>query len=332
MKILGIESTCDETGVAVVEDGRKILSNIIASSVEIQKRYGGVVPEIAAREQIKAIIPTLNAALEGMTNQDLDLIAVSSGPGLVGSLLVGVETAKALSAAWKKPLVPINHLIAHLYACWADNSKNLPSWPAIGLIVSGGHTDLILMKNHGKYLWLGGTLDDAAGEAFDKVARILGLSYPGGPEIERIARNFKFQILNFKLPRPLINSDDFDFSFSGLKTAVYNLVRKTTLSNQEISAIAYEFQEAITDVLSFKTLRACADFGAKSIIIGGGVAANLRLRQKISSLAANKNLAVFFPPVNLSVDNGAMIAIAAYYDFKPKDIRLVKSQPNLYFA
>src|SRR3989344_2327163 len=230
--ILGIESSCDETGAAVLkaQNGRvQILSNIISSSVLIQQKYGGVVPEQAAREQLKFIIPVLSEALSqaSITPDKLDAIAVTTGPGLIGSLLIGVETAKTLSQIWNKPLIPINHLIAHFYANWVnpDQSPNYspPRFPCLGLLISGGHTDLVLFKNHGRYDYLGGTRDDAAGECFDKCARLLDLPYPAGPQISKIAETGDPS--NFKFPIPMLNSKDYDFSFSGLKTAVFQTVK-----------------------------------------------------------------------------------------------------------
>lgn len=377
MKILGIESTCDETGVAVVKDGRWILSNVVASSVDLQKKYGGVVPEVAAREQVRSILPviaeaianaakTRNSKLETRNNllnpqttkwakENIDAIAVAHGPGLIGSLLIGVETAKTLALVWDKPLIPVNHLIGHIYANWltptvngqslmVDRDKRKPNerltmndepeFPLIALIVSGGHTDLLLMTGHGKYQWLGGTRDDAAGEAFDKVARVLGLSYPGGPEVERLAsqtRNKKHGTRNFKLPRPMVDSNDFDFSFSGLKTAVINKVSQLSDVKGQMSVIAYEFQEAVVDVLVTKTVRAAKKFKAKSIAVGGGVAANNRLRSQFAIHSSQIRIPVHFPTKGMSVDNGAMIAAAAFYNFKPVKINNLSADSSLYF-
>jgi len=383
MIILGIESTCDETGVAIVEwdpsqdSGLKVLANVIASSVELHKKYSGVVPEVAAREQVRVIIPVVNEALTRAFGSirsnnsykfgcQIDAIAVAHGPGLVGSLLIGVETAKALALVWNKPLIPINHLMGHVYANWLQpvgsiesvaGSKNkktknyklrTPDFPLVALVVSGGHTDLILMTDHNKYRWLGGTLDDAAGEAFDKVARILGLGYPGGPEIERAAQQLTTdngpalpagRQLTFKLPRPLINSNDFDFSFSGLKTAVVNLVgskhlrgeRSSHLGGGRLARIAHEFQQAVCDILVTKTLRAAKKYQVESIVVGGGVAANQRLRSLLTVNGSRLGIPVFFPEKNLSTDNGAMIAAAAF--FHPYQINPLKlsAVPGLYF-
>lgn len=346
MVILGIETTCDETGVGIVRDGREVLANIVSSSADLHKKYQGVVPEVAAREQVKVIIPVIEEALgEARKISNLDAIAVAHGPGLVGSLLIGVETAKTLAVVFGKPLIGVNHLVGHVYANWLASNPKLPSFPLISLIVSGGHTDLILMKGHQKYQWLGGTRDDAAGEAFDKVARVLGLGYPGGPEVEAIAS--KYQILDTryqipKFPRPLINEDNFDFSFSGLKTAVVNFagkhlrggVKPTSgphLEGEVISAIAYEFQKAIVDVLVIKTIRAAKKFGAKSIVVGGGVAANGELRSQLAVHGSQINIPVYFPPKNLSVDNGTMIAAAAFYQKSFVDPLEISADPGLFF-
>ncbi|MEK7565779.1 MAG: tRNA (adenosine(37)-N6)-threonylcarbamoyltransferase complex transferase subunit TsaD, partial [Patescibacteria group bacterium] len=233
MKILGIETSCDETAAAIVRDGTKLISNIVASSQSMHAKYGGIIPEQAAREQIKAMIPVIHEALV----TDIDAIAVTVGPGLIGSLLVGVETAKALAYAWNRPIIPVNHLIGHIYGNWIDTPP--PKFPALVLLVSGGHSELILMTDHGKFKYLGGTRDDAAGECFDKCARLLNLGYPGGPMVEKnaVSKNLT------PLPRPMIKEKSFDFSFSGLKTAVLN--RK----NEDPQGLAYELQEAITDVL-----------------------------------------------------------------------------------
>lgn len=376
MIILGIETTCDETGVGIVENGRRILANVVSSSVGFHKKYKGVVPEIAAREQVRVMIPAIEEACQvsSVKCQDVDAIAVAYGPGLIGSLLVGVETAKALAIVWNKPLVPVNHLIGHVYANWLTpivNSKlkmvngkksiyHSPltiNFPLIALIVSGGHTDLILMTDHGKYKWLGGTRDDAAGEAFDKVARILGLGYPGGPEIEKVAGSWSLvagkkkpvtsnqkPATSYHLPRPMINSKDSDFSFSGLKTAVANLVKDQThlrgesgvtprehLEGGEVAAIAHEFQQAIVDVLVTKTVRAAKKINVKSIVVGGGVAANEKLRLEFRVKSLELGIPVFFPSKDLSVDNGAMIAAAAFYNFKPITIEKIQASPGLYF-
>ena len=346
MKILGIETSCDETSAAVVEDGAKVLSNVVASSQEMHVKTGGIVPEVAAREQVKSIIPVIDEALKkaNVTEKEIDAIAVTVGPGLIGSLLIGVETAKTLAWIWKKPLIPVNHLYAHIYSVFLDNATP-PPLPAVCLIASGGHTDLVLFKSHKDITWIGGTVDDAAGEAFDKVARILDLGYPGGPVISKVAEECRMAIsdLRFqnkketlKLPRPLIQEDNLDFSFSGLKTAVLRAFESKLYPTPEI---AYEFQEAVVDCLVKKTIKATEKFGAKSIIVGGGVAANQRLRFLIGKNAENlcsrtqvQNIQVHFPSLKYCGDNGAMIASAGFFNNKPaKDLFLVDVDPGLHF-
>ncbi len=336
MLILGIESTCDETGVALVKDGRTILKNVISSSVPLHKEYGGVIPEIAAREQIKIIIPLIEQAIESVPISQIDAIAVSYGPGLIGSLLIGVETAKTLAVAWNKKLIAVNHLVGHFYAAWLSADK-LPKFPIVGLIVSGGHTDLLFFENHSKFKHLGGTNDDAAGEAFDKIARFLGLGYPGGPEIELAARKFeihntKFETKQIFFPRPMINSQDFSFSFSGLKTSVVNYVMKNDIkSKSDIAKVAYYFQEAAVDVLVSKTIKAAKKYNAKSIVVGGGVAANNKLRSQLIVHSSLIGIKTFFPLKNLSVDNGAMIASAAFFHQNFVDPLTLTADPSLYF-
>lgn len=331
MKILGIETSCDETAAAVVENGTKILSNVAASSLPLHAKTGGIIPEVAAREQAKAIIPVIKLALANSPRStdhrqknkavvsgrsavdEVDAISVTFGPGLVGSLLVGVEVAKALSYVWNKPLVPINHLVGHLYASWLDN-PNPPKFPLIALIASGGHTELLYVAGHGKWKSLGGTRDDAAGEVLDKTARLLGLGYPGGPAIEKAAA--MGNPASFNLPRPLIDSEDFDFSFSGLKTAVVNLVNQlaSPLTDRVVDDLAASIQEAVADVLVQKTIKAAREFKVHSIVLGGGVAANKNLREKFNE---RFNGEVYFPTTKLSTDNAAVIASAAYFNYKP---------------
>ena len=325
MIILGIETSCDETAAALVENGEKILSSAIASSVELHQKTGGIIPEVAAREQLRCIIPVIKESLE---KKSIEAIAVTVGPGLIGSLLVGVETAKTLAHIWQKPLIPINHLQAHLYANWLTPNQKKPVFPALGLVVSGGHTDLVLMENHGEIRWLGGTRDDAAGECFDKCARLLGLNYPGGPAIASAAVKYKEDKTkgNIKLPRPMINDKNFDFSFSGLKTALrrfapqgksFRMNPQDESSSELVSALAYEIQEAITDVLVEKTLRATEKYKVKSVLLAGGVTANPRLREKFR-LAIKKfdNLPLFIPTPALCTDNAAVVASCAYFNYK----------------
>jgi len=328
MVILGIESSCDETAAAIVENGTKILANIVTSSLVLHQKTGGVIPEIAAREQIKAIIPVIQTALQKarMKPADLDAIAVTVGPGLVGSLLVGVETAKTLALVWQKPIVPANHLWGHIYANWLNDGPK-PKFPLVALIVSGGHTDLVLMYDHTKYKWLGGTLDDAAGEAFDKVARFLGFSYPGGPKIERVARGGNENA--FALPRPLIGAKNFDFSFSGLKTAVIREFEKNPkLAKKDLVA---SFQKAVVDVLVEKTIRAAEKFGVKTIVVGGGVAANFALRSQLTADVKRLGITVRFPAIELCTDNGAVIASATFFNYKPVPPSKIQANPSLHF-
>lgn len=317
MKILGIETSCDETAAAIVEDGTTILSSNVASSLEIHKKYGGVVPEIASRKQAEYIIPVLTEtfAQAQMDHSDIDAIAVTIGPGLMGPLLVGVDTARTLSLLWNKPLVPVNHLIGHIYSGFL-NENRYPTFPLVALIASGGHTDLVLMKGHGDLTLLGSTRDDAVGEAFDKVARLLGLPYPGGPEVEKIARSGDESVYNF--PRPMIDTKDFEFSFSGLKTSVrYEFQKLETHTPQQIADLAASFQKAALDVLVKKTIRAVETYHARSLLVTGGVAANQYLKKlctnAVNSLTTETSL--FIPPLSLATDNATYIATAGYFLF-----------------
>ncbi len=317
MKILGIETSCDETAVAVVEDGTNILSNVIASQVEIHSRYGGIVPEIASRQHLLASIPILAKALEdaNVQLQDIDAIAVTNGPGLAGSLVVGVNLAKSLALASDLPLISVNHLEGHIYANWLD-TKNTPQFPLLCLIVSGGHTDLVLMTNHGKYEQLGRTRDDAAGEAFDKVARLLGLGYPGGPVIEKATVGVKNPR---RLPRAWLKGTD-DFSFSGLKTATLHMARDLEIIADEPSPASYKiaaevaagFQESVVDVLVTKTCEAAQKCGVKQVLLAGGVAANTMLRE---TMIKRTPVPISIPNPILCTDNAAMIASCGYFRF-----------------
>jgi N6-L-threonylcarbamoyladenine synthase len=304
MLLLGIETSCDETAVGVVEDGRRLLSNVVASQAAVHARYGGVVPEVASRHHIEAMVGVVKAALTEAKAQpeDLEGIAVTSGPGLAGALLVGVNTAKTLAFAWDKPLISVNHLEGHIYANWLG--EQVPEFPAVVLIVSGGHSELVLAEDHGKYRLLGRTRDDAAGEAFDKAARVLGLGFPGGPAIERTAREAKARPP--RLPRAWLG-ESCDFSFSGLKTAVSRLAAE---ARYPVPDIAAGFQESVVDVLVSKTVRAVNTYGAACVLLSGGVAANGPLRQ---ALADKSPVPVWAPPISLCTDNGAMIAAAGFY-------------------
>lgn len=331
MTILAIETSCDETSAGLLEEKNgklKLVKNVVSSSVLLHAKTGGIIPETASREQLKYIIPVIKEGLEERSIKDVDALAVTYGPGLLGSLLIGVETAKALSFAFNKPLIPVNHLMGHIYANWIDQELEI-KFPAVALVVSGGHTDLVLLQNHGNYKWLGGTRDDAAGEAFDKIARLLGLPYPGGPIIEKLAQDGNPNA--FKFPRPMIDSGDYDFSFSGLKTAVLRESQTIKQMNSEsISNICASTQQAVTEVLITKTLSAAKRFNAKSILLGGGVAANQKLRDDLKS-SINGSSELFIPPKALCTDNGAMIGAAAFFLGKPLPFRKLHANPQLYF-
>ena len=311
MRILGIETSCDETAAAVVEDGVRILSNQIASQVEIHARYGGIVPEVASRQHILAIIPILKQAMAEAkaTWRDLNGIAVTIGPGLAGSLLVGVNVAKAIALAHGLPITGVNHLEGHIYAGWLINRSI--DFPLVCLIVSGGHSDLALMRGHGDYVVLGRTRDDASGEAFDKAARILGLGYPGGPAIEQAARN---GIASIQLPRAWLKGTN-DFSFSGVKTALLRLVEGGKVTNKTDAAAS--FQEAVVDVLVTKTVAVARECRVKQILLVGGVASNELLRRR---LAESSPIPVLVPEPVLCTDNAAMIAACGYYRFQANKI------------
>jgi N6-L-threonylcarbamoyladenine synthase len=319
MNILGIETSCDETAAAVVQDGRTILSNVIASQVDIHSRYGGIVPEVASRQHLLSIGPIINEALKqaNVTWSDLNAVAVTNGPGLAGSLLVGVNAAKSIAAAHNLTLVGVNHLEGHIYANWLDG--NTPEFPALCLIVSGGHSDILIMRDHGRYRMLGRTRDDAAGEAFDKVSRLLGLGYPGGPAIEKATR--RANDTRYRLPRAWLKDTD-DFSFSGLKTAVLHLVEEHSNNSDESESpheswtetekaeIAAAFQKSVVDVLVTKAIAAAERSGARNILLCGGVAANQALRNELSG---KSNIPLFIPKPILCTDNAAMIASCGYY-------------------
>src|SRR5260221_1971377 len=400
MKILGIETSCDETAAAVVESSSDkthvvLLSQTLATSLSQHAKTGGIIPEMAARAQIQSIIPVIYDSLQQAgilwnkdISPDIDAIAITYGPGLIGSLLVGVETAKTLSYLWDKPLIPVNHLFGHIYANWVglssplESKGDLPDFPAIALIVSGGHTDLVLMKSHKDITWLGGTRDDAAGEAFDKIGRLLGLAYPAGPMIEKLAKQGNPKAYHF--PRPLVHDGAYDFSFSGLKTAVLREVQKmidkkrfsqsvipdqmdsrlrlrfadsfgkasgndkvggndNIFSAQTTANISRGVQDAIIDVLVKKTLAAAEKFQVKSIILGGGVAANLTLRESFVQILNTlrlrsgrakykiQNTKFFVPQKSLCTDNAAMIGAAGFFQKEIIDWKNLSANPQLYF-
>jgi N6-L-threonylcarbamoyladenine synthase len=333
LRIVGIETSCDETAVGIVEDGRRMLANVVASSLEFHRPYGGVVPDIAARAHVEALWDVFGQALEQaqLTPSELDAIAVTQGPGLPGALLIGMAFAKGLAFSLDRPLIPVDHLAAHLYA--GEMTEPTLQLPYVGLVVSGGHTLLCVAHEACRYEVLGETKDDAVGEAFDKVAKLLGLGYPGGPVIDRLSEEGRVGTVQF----PKSNSKQpFDFSFSGLKTAVYHYVNRiqhsselrvesselptrnsqlatqNSLDRQAVADVAAAFQETAVDVLVSKTLRACQRTGISRIVVGGGVASNRRLRTRLAEEGAAKKLQVVFPPPPLCVDNGAMVAGVAY--------------------
>ena len=329
MKILGIETSCDETAVGIVEDGRLMRSNVIASQVELHSRYGGVVPEVASRQHVRDMAPALEESLAagGSSLEDIDAVAVTYGPGLAGALITGVNTAKALAYTLDVPLIGVNHLEGHLYASWLVDTPaspaEAPGFPLACLIASGGHTDLVLMEGHGVYRLVGRTRDDAAGEAFDKAARILGLGFPGGPEIQREAQQSAGNALP-ALPRAWMRGT-LDFSFSGVKTALLHLAQARGvyppgsggLSDEEAKALVREmaavFQESVVDVMVVKLLEMARRYHAKGILLGGGVAANALLREQVTR---ESPLPVIIPPPVLCTDNGAMVAACAYYQYR----------------
>ena len=334
MYILGIETSCDDTAAAIIEakggfikPSFSVLANSSYSQVAIHKKFGGIVPNLASRAHLEKIGPTVKAVLKmsdisGMS--DIDLVAVTRGPGLIPSLLVGINFARALAYKWQKPIIGVNHIEGHIYSNWLTAKKI--EFPALILIVSGGHTELVMMKNYGKYKVIGETLDDAAGEAFDKTARLLGLGFPGGPAIAAEAEKFKkLKTISYKLkvelPRPMIDSKDYNFSFSGLKTAVFylynDLVKK--YSAEEIRfAMAAEIQKAIVDVLTAKTLKAIKKFRPQTVMIAGGVAANKKLREEMTFKISPYKISFFVPDFAYTTDNAAMIAAAGYFNYLTK--------------
>lgn len=323
MRILGIETSCDETAFALaIGEGEtvRIERSLVSSQADLHAKYGGVVPEVAARAHVEMLIPLMKELGIDPSGKDIDAIAVTAGPGLLPSLRIGVEFAKALAFAWEKPLIPVNHLEGHIYSTWFQNP---PSFPALALLVSGGHTEIVLMKDHGDYDLIGMTRDDAAGEAFDKVAKLLGLGYPGGPEISRLAKE---SVDPVPFPRPMIASGDYDFSFSGLKTAV------SVFSNEHPDTkpedVAAGFQEAVIDVLATKLMKAVDEYGPSSVLLTGGVSANTGLREEIARRLGEQ--AVFHAPeLSLTGDNAAMIAAAGYFRAKSgESVQPSKLKPN----
>jgi N6-L-threonylcarbamoyladenine synthase len=315
MRVLAIETSCDDTGAAVVLNGRKILSNVVSSQISIHQKYGGVVPELASRRHIESIVPIVTEALEEaqVTLRDIDGIAVTQGPGLVGSLLVGLSFAKSIAFTQGLPFVGVNHIEAHLSAIFLE--EETPKFPFIGLVVSGGHTSLFRVDGFGKYRRLGQTRDDAAGEAFDKVAKLLGLGYPGGPIIDELSKKGNPKAIRF--PRPFLGKNSFDFSFSGLKTAVVNFVKANPPPPQGYSKdllydIVSSFQEAVVEVLVKKTFQAAHNQGLKKVVISGGVASNRLLRQKMKEGALQQKVRLYIPSPPFCTDNAAMVGVVGY--------------------
>ncbi|WP_042225419.1 tRNA (adenosine(37)-N6)-threonylcarbamoyltransferase complex transferase subunit TsaD [Oceanobacillus manasiensis] len=306
--ILGIETSCDETAVAIVKNGTTIISNVVASQIESHKRFGGVVPEIASRHHVEQMTVVLEEAFAQaeLVWEDIDAIAVTEGPGLVGALLIGVNTAKALAFAKQKPLVGVHHIAGHIYA---NRLEKEFQFPLLALIVSGGHTELVLMQEHGSYEVIGETRDDAAGEAYDKVARMLRLPYPGGPQIDRLAVEGE---ANINFPRAWLEEGSYDFSFSGLKSSVINTIHNASQRGEELKNqdIAASFQASVVDVLVTKTLRAAKEYQVKQVIVAGGVAANSGLRNSLEEAFEETEIPLLIPPLKLCTDNAAMIAAA----------------------
>ncbi|MBR3210665.1 MAG: tRNA (adenosine(37)-N6)-threonylcarbamoyltransferase complex transferase subunit TsaD [Bacilli bacterium] len=330
MYILGIESSCDETSVSIVKNGTEEIATIISSQIDVHKQYGGVVPEIASRHHVKNITIVLEECLEkaNMTMDQIDAIAITYGPGLIGSLLIGLEAAKTLAFIYNKPLIPVHHIAGHIYA----NSLVKPlTFPLLAVVVSGGHTELVLMKDHYQFEKIGGTLDDAIGECYDKVARVIGLEYPGGPKIDKLAQEGND---TYKLPIPL-QDDSYNFSFSGLKSAVINLSHNEEQRGEEIrkADLATSFQKVAVESITSKVRKAIQELGIKNVIVAGGVAANNGLRTAMQSLTEELGVELSIPPMKYCTDNGTMIAAAGYFAYlngRVSDLNLnSKSQDTL---
>lgn len=342
MNILAIESSCDETAAAVVTDGITIVSNVVASSHDMHEKYGGIVPEVAARLQLESIIPVITEAMKPLQQtpdeplmdtigRTIDALAVTQGPGLIGSLLIGVETAKAMALATGKPIIPVNHVLAHMYANFVEGTP--VEFPAISLVVSGGHTELYLMESKKELTWLGGTIDDAAGECFDKTARLLGFGHGGGLAIQTAAAAYTPGNTHpITLPRPMLDAKNrLNFSFSGLKTAILREVQalkdQGAFTDETVNQLSYEVQETITDVLVKKTLRAAEDYSVSSILLSGGVSANTRLREKFGILG--KQYRIHAPRIGLCTDNAVYIASYAFFRGKEAPWDTITALPDL---
>ena len=311
--ILGIETSCDETSAAIVKNGNEEISTVILSQIDIHTNFGGVVPEIASREHVKNITMVLEECLNkaNMKIDEIDAIAVTAGPGLVGSLLIGIEAAKTLSFLYKKPLIPVHHIAGHIYA---NRLVKEIIYPALALVISGGHTELIYMKEEYNFKKIGGTLDDAVGECYDKVARVIGVGYPGGPIIDKLS---KIGNHTYNLPMPL-NDNSYNFSFSGLKSAVVNLVHNEEQRNNEVvkENLAKSFQDVVVETIAKKTTKALKEFDVKTLLLAGGVAANSEIRKRLESICIENNIDYIFPSIKYCTDNAAMIAAAGYINYK----------------
>lgn len=330
--ILAIESSCDETAAAIIKNGREVLSNVVSTQIAIHQKFGGVVPEVASRKHMEYINVVISEALEqaGLTLPEISAVAVTYGPGLVGSLLVGVAAAKALAFGAGKPLIGVHHIEGHIYGNFLAHPELKP--PMLCLVVSGGHTNIVLIKEHGQYVSLGQTRDDAVGEAFDKVARAMGLAYPGGPIIDKLATEGNAN--NVPLPRVWLEEGSYDFSFSGLKSAVLNYLNKQKMMNAEIipADVAAAFQASVVEVLVGKTMRAAEEYQMDTILLAGGVAANSGLRESLGEACAKAGKKLYFPPMEYCTDNAAMIGAAAYYkairgDFAGLDLNAIPHLP-----
>ncbi|MBM7557683.1 tRNA (adenosine(37)-N6)-threonylcarbamoyltransferase complex transferase subunit TsaD [Halanaerobacter jeridensis] len=329
---LGIESSCDETSAAVVRGGKEVLSNIISSQVDWHRKFGGVVPEIASRKHVELMNPVIDEALAeaGVSFADLSAVAVTFGPGLVGGLLVGISAAKSIAYAHDIPLVAVNHIEGHIYANFISHPELEP--PVVCLTVSGGHTDLLYFEDLGDYEIIGRTIDDAAGEAFDKVARVMEAGFPGGPAIDKLAKKGDPEAID--LPRPMINDSSYDFSFSGLKTAVLNYINNTKQRGEEINKadLAASFQQAVVDVLTAKIMRAADDKGVDNVLLSGGVAANSQLREQLQEKLEEQGKELYYPETRICTDNAAMIASAGYFNWQQNQEAAgydLNAEPNL---
>lgn len=314
MLVLGVETSCDETSVSIVRDGKEVLSNVIYTQIDIHKVYGGVVPEVASRHHLRKITHVFDQAFEqaNVKKEDIDLVAVTSHPGLIGSLLVGINAAKTFALAYNKKFIEVDHIVGHIYANYIESDFE---FPMIALVVSGGHTELVLIKDHYDFTLLGQTLDDAVGEAYDKVGRVMDLQYPAGPKVDKLAHEGN---PSYKLPVVYVDKDSYNFSFSGLKSAVLNEVNKCRMKGEEINDadLACSFQTSVVKVLTDKTIKAALDFNVKQIVVAGGVAANRGLRESLSDAALRNGLKLTFPKMVYCTDNAAMIAVAGYFKDK----------------